>query len=121
MTYGCAKILKELNNIAKTTDVWLTFVSDAPYICLYEDTSVYFDYSKTKYKNEISAIINELARTEYLVISQSGFQFALTYKGIHPYQVGWQALKRFLFKSVTIPIVVSVVTALITLWLRGLL
>lgn len=121
MTYSCSKVLKELRKLTKNTDETLSFASNGSYICLFYNPSVYFDYSQTKYSEEIWAIINELNRTQYIQLNHDNTQFNITYKGLHPYQVGWENIKLFLYKSVFVPIVISTITALITLWLRGLL
>lgn len=49
------------------------------------------------------------------------FNFQLTYKGLNYKEFKIVELKSFLFRSVFIPIAVSVVTTLITLWLKSLL
>lgn len=121
MTHTCAKTLSELRKIANTTDAVLSFMGDAPHICLYDDPSVFFDYSKTKYGGEMHAIINELARIGCLTWIDPAGVFTLTHKGLHPYQMGWDSFKVFFLRSIAVPIGVSAATSLITLWLQGLL
>lgn len=71
------------------------------------------------YGKELEACLGGLVRDGYLVQIDK-YHVALTDKGLHPYRQQWEDIKHFLFCSVTIPIVVSVITSLIVLWLQGL-
>lgn len=110
----CRAVLRGLRKIARTKNDMLTFVSDQPYICLSQDYSQYYDY--TRYAGQIGAILDELAEEGYLRPFDS-FRFALTHRGLHP--------TRHMFKmictSVVIPIIVSFFTTVITLLVNGLL
>ena len=43
----------------------------------------------------------------------------LTYKGLHYWYFTFEKMVSFLFKSVVVPIVVSVITTVITLYIKG--
>ncbi len=118
MTRDCRDVLNHLRDLSENDFRTLTFVSDMPYICAYDNMNEFYDY--TKHQGEIGAIIRELARTGYLTHDDHCIQMCLTYKGLHPYAMTWEELKTFLFRSVAVPIVVSAITALITLWLQSL-
>lgn len=76
-------------------------------------------------KYEIIRCCEHLANAGYFeefCVDLSGeVRLFLTYKGHHYREISWLELKEFLFKSISVPIFVSVVTSLITLWLQGLL
>lgn len=113
MTYICRNVLRGLQSIVKDTDDTLSLVDGEPFICLYNDPSTYYDYSK--YKNEINSIIKELVRTGYLEYDFNEYHFSLTHKGFHPYLYTWEDVRNFIFKSIIIPIAVSVATTVVTL------
>lgn len=118
MTRSCRDVLNHLRELSDNDFALLTFVSDAPCICLRDNLSKRYDYSK--HEDEIGAIIQELARTKYLVCDDHCIQMRLTYKGLHPCAMTWEELKSFFFRSVAVPVVVSAITTLVTLWLQSL-
>ena len=118
MTDSCKDVLDHLRELSGNDFQLLTYVSDAPYICLYYDLQKYYDYSN--YAGEIGAILQELNRTGYIQLDKRGIMFSLTYKGLHPYELAWEGMKTFLFRSVAVPVFVSAITTLITLWLQSL-
>ncbi len=71
------------------------------------------------YGKELSACLYGLVRDGYL-IQIDEYHVALTDKGLHPHYQTFEDVKQFLIRSVAIPIVVSVATSLIILWLQGL-
>lgn len=111
----CRDVLRGLRKIAKSTNDSLTFVSDAPYICRFNDLSVRYDYSR--YANEIGAIIGQLEDDGYIRAIYGSYQFVLTHKGLH----SWRHLLRQICISVVIPMIVSFATTCATLLANGLL
>lgn len=89
------------------------------YICLEDNPNIHIDCSK--WNNEIRGILNWLIDAKYLAPGQTSDCYALTQKGVHPYAVKWEEIKHFLFTSIFIPIVVSVATTLITIFINGLI
>lgn len=70
---------------------------------------------------EIRDCCESLKGKGYFLLSQlqyDNFLIELTFKGSHYRQIRYAEIKDFLFKSVFVPIVVSAITALITLWLK---
>lgn len=114
MTKQCRKVLKELRKISNSTNDELYFVDGKTHICAPYNRKQFYDYSA--YKGEISSIIDWLSRDNYLEYSDNKYSFTLTHKGLHPYHITWDSLKTFLFRSIIIPIVVSIVTTML-LWL----
>lgn len=72
-----------------------------------------------KYSNEASSAFDYLCENGYLKKTQFGY--TLTQKGLHPNRMIWEEIRNFLIKSVIIPIVVSSITTLVTLWITSLL
>lgn len=66
------------------------------------------------YGGELYAIIKALIQFGYLE-SLEEYKVMLTDKGIHPYAYKWEDIKHFLFHSVAVPVVVSIITTIITL------
>lgn len=74
--------------------------------------------------NSVYEVIRYLVDLEYLRISYLGKEpkgVALTEKALRRREFAFENAKSFLLKSFLAPIVVSLVTTLITLWLKGLL
>lgn len=118
MTYECSHILRQLRKLSKYSDSTMGYIGESTEICLLEDTSITYNYSK--WEKEIESILNELIRQGYLELDFNKYHFHLTHKGLHPYKIRFESFKLFLLKSVAVPIVVSATTSLIVLWLQGL-
>ena len=72
---------------------------------------------KTKIPFELSKQIDFLIDEGYVQVV--GHDMELTYKGLHPYKLSFLEIRRFLIKSVFIPIIIALATSLITLLLTG--
>lgn len=72
-----------------------------------------------KYISEHESVFDFLLENGYLKRTQFGYD--LTQKGLHPKRMIWEKLRAFLIKSVLIPIIVSAVTSVITLYISQLL
>lgn len=116
MIRPCRCVLKELRKLANNTEDVLDFLGNTTCICRTDDYDKTYDYSR--YHGEIHSIIRQLIADGYLAENR-GESFTITLHGLHPYQFQWDSLKKFLFKSVLVPIVVSFVTSLIVLFLQG--
>lgn len=118
MIKQCRYVLRGLQKLSANTEDRLSFFGSTTCICLVKDYDQVFDYSR--YKGEIHSIIHQLILDGYLIPCDVGeYNFTLTSKGLHPYRFQWEQIKLFLFRSVFVPIVVSVVTTLITMILQG--
>lgn len=119
MINTCRDVLKNLRKLSYCTEDTLGFLGNSYCICRYDDYDKVYDYGK--YKGEISSIIEQLVSDGYIKYAINENTFTLTQKGLHPYRFEWEAIKHFLLTSVLVPIVVSVVTTLLTLFVEGLL
>lgn len=72
-----------------------------------------------RYTNEADSIFDYLSENSYL--KRTKFGYNLTQKGLHPNRMIWEDIRTFLIKSVLVPVVVSAVTSLITLYIKALL
>ena len=70
------------------------------------------------YEKEIDGILYLLEAEGYIRMSSGEIQ--LTQKAIHKEYVEWEEFKRFLCESIFVPIAVSAITTLVTLWLTEL-
>ncbi len=118
MIHNCKQILKNLRKLSSTTDTGLTFLGCTNQIALQNDYDTFYDYSK--YKGEIHALISQLAKDGYIDYKNDS-DFKLTALGMHPYQFQWETFKSFLIRSFLVPIIVSVITTLLTLLVESLL
>lgn len=74
--------------------------------------------------NSVYEVIRYLVDLEYLRISYLGKEpkgVALTEKALRRHQLAYENAKSIFLKSFLIPVSVSLVTTLVTLWLKGLL
>lgn len=118
MIKQCRIILKGLRQLSTDSDDVLCFLDNTTCFCRFDDYSQTFDYAT--YQREIHSLIHQLILDGYLLpYDRSEERFTITSKGLHPYRTTWDELKIFLFKSVFIPIVVSLVTTLITMAFCG--
>lgn len=78
-------------------------------------------YKKTS-KAETMLICESLEKKGYLTIyqgSDSGYPFVLTYEGKHYSEISRLKIKSFFLESVLVPIVISLITALVTILLTS--
>ncbi len=71
----------------------------------------------------IFATVRYLSNEGYLEIAKmngSNFGVILTEKALHPYEFSWVHIKSFLLNSIITPISVSIITTLLTLWIKTL-
>lgn len=119
MTRNCRNVLKNLRKLSNSSENVLSFASNGPYLYRLDSPSEVYDYSV--YKKEIRGIIHQLVLDGYLQYSDDQYEFVITQLGLHPYQFRWESFKKFLFKSVFIPVVVSFLTTILTLVINSLL
>ena len=117
MTPICKTVLNELINLTDNSDEIMSYVWGCNHICLSFDTKKHFDYSP--FASEFDSIISQLTNDGYIEFTGHGHDFRLTHKGLHHKMFKWIEFKRFLLNSIAVPIIVSAITAMITLWLQG--
>lgn len=115
MTKECKYILSHLKKLSNNSDELLCFVNGTSHIYKFDDDSTFFDYSK--YESEIDSIIRSRINDGYLVEGFNQYHFHLTQKALHPLQYNIEDLKKFLIHSIFVPIAVSAITALITVYI----
>lgn len=119
MTRNCRDVLNHLRDLSENGTHDLIFSIGDNCVYTYDDNGKYYDY--TAHASEFNAIVKELARTEHLVIDDNDSTFHLTYKGLHPYAMTWEELKSFLFQSLAVPIVISIITSVATFYITAAL
>lgn len=120
LTRSSKYVLNGIRELAADTDSCFAFLSNTTCICLYDDYSQTFDY--TKYKHEIRSIVRYLIENGYLWEDPGsrGERFYLTHLGLHAAEINWNKVKMFFLTNCLVPILVAYVTTLITLRLQGL-
>lgn len=94
----------------------------------YADRVFTYTFIEENYNDTIEnvfATVRYLEKTGFLEIattSGSGTHFGiiLTEQGLHPYEFSYEHFKEILLKSIFLPIFVSIITTLLTLWLTEL-
>lgn len=120
MTKQCKRVLNNLKLLSGNTECMLTYLGGTYLISRADNYDVAYDYSD--YASEICSIIDHLVTTGHLLyVNDSHNDFRLTHKGLHPHRVSWEAVKGFLINSFITPIIVSVITTLVTLELASIL
>lgn len=93
----------------------------------FENKVVLFSYIHENFpdnESSINATLRYLVQKGYLRVSYFGKEpkgVVLTELSLRRREFVFESVKEFLFKSILVPISVSVVTSLVTLWLSGLL
>lgn len=106
----CYRVLKAVNYLCSQADT----ISNL-------DIMVYFN-QKTK-RLDLSDTLKQLIEDGYITATVDGILFTNirpTYKGKHYQEYRWIAAKETLLKSFIFPILVALITTLITLALNGL-
>lgn len=119
MTRQAKAVLKELRKLSGKSEQVLCFCGGTTCICVAGCLQEAYDYSP--YQNEIFGIIEYLIEKNYLAYSINNYHFYLTQCGLHPLQCKLDTLKMFLLKSVLVPVIVSLGTTLLTLFVKSLL
>lgn len=117
MTKQCRYMLKQIKELTNNTT--LEFSYNNSKCVLFDIRKHEHQITLNKYHGELDSLISVLLTNGYLINTQFGFR--LTHKGIHPCRVTLEEIKLFFLKSVIIPVIVSVTTALVTMWIKGLL
>lgn len=117
LTYPCRDVLKHLKKLTRNTDCNISYLYGTTSFSL-DDTDEVYDYQK--YQDEIESIISHLVESGYLQYNYgNNVNFHLTQKGLHHSSLTFQSAIIFLFKNFALPIVVSIITTLITLYIKG--
>lgn len=117
MTKQSRYVLHQIQKLCKNSSIELYFIEKDNVI--YKVHNPLIKVKLKKYSGEIGSLFDYLTETGYLIKTRFGFK--LTHKGAHPYAVSFETVKCFLIKSFLVPIAVSIITTLLTLWLKGLL
>lgn len=116
LTFQCRKVLNGLKRLSSNTECNISYLYDTTCFCNDDITETY-DYGD--YEDEIDSIISHLAANGYLKFQENEYNFHLTQKAIHCTAIAFQEFFLFLAKSIAVPIVVSIITTLITLYIKG--
>jgi hypothetical protein len=115
LTRQAKAVLKQFQKLTNYSESSFTrYIGEFNFFLL-EDPSQCVDLSK--YSNEIVGIIELLESDGYLICDSNGSESRLTPAGIHREYLEWVKIRLFLLRSILVPIIVSAVTTLLTLWL----
>ena len=120
MTIQSIMLLNSLASFVVDEETVISFLEHTSSFCYANDLNKTLDYSK--YSHEIHGIIKYLideGYLEYAYANNTNF-FRLTHRGLHRHQITIQNALDFLYRSIIVPIAVSLATTLITLWLNAL-
>jgi len=106
-----------LNHIRNLSDGYSDRIITAKGCLANPMTGKMVDCSESQGK-ELSAILYGLVRDGYL-IQLDKYHVQLTDKGLHPYQQSWENIKHFLINSIVVPVVISIITTLVTLYITA--
>lgn len=67
-----------------------------------------------KWLSELHGILLQLDKDGFIIYNAAKDTFKLTFKGKHPFIITWQEFLEFLFKSILTPIIVTILTTLLT-------
>ena len=89
-----------------------------------ENNSTFKGYLSNRTISKLESILDYLEDNDYLTYRTADdeiYDVELTYKGLEYKSFKLVEFKAFLFKSILVPIIVSALTTIITMWLQRLL
>lgn len=119
MTHSCKAVLNKIIDFSGKKCILLCLRRDGK-IAKYGSAPNSSILDVSKYNGELDAIIQRLKDDGFLESPYSG-TFRLTHKGLHYKEYQFESIKDFALNSILVPIVVSAITTLLTLWLQALL
>lgn len=93
----------------------------------YDDRVISYEFIEENYDCPIESVfatvryLDKLGYIEIAKMDGCSFGVILTELALHPYEFSIVKLKKILFCSFFTPVIVSIITTLITLWLKSLL
>ena len=87
----------------------------------FDDRVFPYEFIEENYPLPLESVFATVRYVEIAKMNGHSFGVILTELALHPYEFSIAKIKDFLFRSVFTPIIVSIVTTLITLWLKSLL
>ncbi len=120
MTYKQKQLLKTIAILTDRTEQTFFYDPDNQCFSLYDTDK---NINARIFSGQISGVVNDLESKKYIkFLPTYGADYqnmCLTYKGLHYWYFTFEKMVSFLFKSVVVPIVVSVITTVITLYIKG--
>lgn len=113
MIYQSRYILKQCRKFRN-----LEFNCNSHLHCLYDVHATSSTVPIEKYKDEAEQLLAHLVDIGCLVRTQFGYR--MTAAGMHTLQISAIRIGNFLLRSVLVPVVLSILTSLITLYITGL-
>lgn len=107
--------LKAVRTLSTSTECYFSVESDLDNVthsvsCYDSDISI----DCAPWDSEIHGILLQLHHDGYIIFNSRTDSFKLTYKGAHPFVITLQEFLEFLFKSILTPIIVTILTTLLT-------
>lgn len=93
----------------------------------FDDRVFTYEFIEENYSRPLESVfataryLDKLGYIKIAKLNGHSFGVILTELALHPYEFSIAKLKTFLFRSIFTPIIVSVITTLVTLWLKSLL
>lgn len=85
-----------------------------------EGTAPYVEISVKNWVHSLDSVLSHLERQNLIIMDDPLREYVrLTHDGWHIWQTAISRFLWFLFSSIFVPIVVSALTAIITLWIAG--
>lgn len=115
MTPQCKKVLKILIKLSDRSECLLSFCGPSDFcICQYSNLDIEYNFSA--FSKEFHGILQQLSRDGFLHFD-SDTVFHLTHKGLHRFWIRAEEFITFLYRSILVPIVVSVLASIITTYI----
>lgn len=120
LTFQAMAVLRGIRKMMpsqKNHFVFSESYADSETVLLCLETGASYDYAR--YAGEIDGIIDMLEDEKCISVDRSGTVpvYQLTELGMHPYQLRLIEIRDFIINSILVPIAVSAITTLVTLWL----
>ena len=110
MEHSLKKIYKQIRKLSEGSSYEIAFDPTTNYIFRTDNEDLSFHFVEDP--SHVSAGLERLMQQGYIESTRNVFHFCLTFKGMHPWEVGLEETKSFFMKSILTPIIVSIITTL---------
>lgn len=111
MEHSLKIIYKQIRILSEDASYEIAF--DPTTNCIFRTDNEDLSFQFSEDSSRVLAGLERLRQQGYIESTINSFFFCLTFKGMHPWEVGLEETKSFFMRSILTPIIVSIITTLV--------